>query len=293
MRASSYLRHLEHILGYTREAEVGRAAAGHFFRTVEVDAVPPSSALDVDRFFSALCKQKRIEVIAGLSAAGRAARLYTCDRGYQIRVRSNVSQSSFRFLLAHECAHTLSYDDSRPRPLRLIPNTALEEKTCDTIARALLIPHVPAQAQDLTEVDDVMREAIRLAEQWNVVLWQAVRRLLDERASSDFAAVLWEMSEVPLVAREARIRDVCTPRGIYVPVGDRAVFGDGNASGVWMAQPGVITAQRDIIRTGSLSGVFDVALATAARGRYVTQVIRLDAAHQAKIAAWRQQRHDS
>jgi hypothetical protein len=74
-----------------------------------------------------------------------------------------------RFLVAHELAHSLFFDDSaKGLPCRSRPSTAREEEFCDEFARWLLLPHQvvrsePAEAASVFRLQRAFDVSVQLA----------------------------------------------------------------------------------------------------------------------------------
>jgi hypothetical protein len=72
-------------------------------------------------------------------------------------LRAALLRHRQRFLVAHELAHSLFFDDcAEGRPCRSRPSTAREEEFCDEFARWLLLPHRVVRSEP-TEAASVFR----------------------------------------------------------------------------------------------------------------------------------------
>lgn len=115
----------------------------------------PTSRLNLDR----VCARLRIEVSVvsmGVPSGGAQGFLIpTLEGGFRIEVdpepargwdsvaaplRKPVARHRTRFLIAHELSHILFFEPSPRGPRRLVPDGPRQERFCDELARALLVP---------------------------------------------------------------------------------------------------------------------------------------------------------
>lgn len=71
-------------------------------------------------------------------------------RGVAPGMRKTLERHRKRFLVAHELAHTLFYEDGPEGPRRRVFDSEPQERFCDELARALLVPAAAAAALPFT-----------------------------------------------------------------------------------------------------------------------------------------------
>jgi hypothetical protein len=99
-------------------------------------------------------------------------------------LREEVSRHRMRFVAAHEIAHTLFYWQGRGGPERLLGDSEEQERFCDALAAALLVP--PAAAAKMMLCPE---SVIELHNRFDVSIEVAARALVDAHGD----AVAWLM----------------------------------------------------------------------------------------------------
>jgi IrrE N-terminal-like domain len=89
-------------------------------------------------------------------------------------LRDEVSRHRVRFVAAHELAHTLFYWQGRGGPERLLGDSVEQERFCDALAAALLVPPTAAAQMTLHP-----RSVIELHQHFDVSIEVAARALID------------------------------------------------------------------------------------------------------------------
>lgn len=230
----------------------------------------------------------------GESDSSHLGRLYTCPGGFILKIRQDISRTTFRLVRAHEFAHILVYDRTRYQPARYFPNSPQEERWCDDIARHILLPEELVKVR-LAEVankialrsfDALPGDLMSLCDEWLVTPWQMIRRLLEPQRDSAVVAVLWrkELSQDVL-----KIVDRISPSGIYVPLKDRSFPSHAANQLAWRSiRTGRLVFDEDMVELGTLRGTLpSVAFSASRFARFVVQLIYLDSVHMQKSARWK------
>lgn len=89
-------------------------------------------------------------------------------------LREEVSRHRVRFVAAHELAHTLFYWQGRGGPERLLGDSDEQERFCDALAAALLVPPSAAEKMALHP-----QSVIALHQRFDVSIEVAARALID------------------------------------------------------------------------------------------------------------------
>lgn len=89
-------------------------------------------------------------------------------------LREEVSRHRVRFVAAHEIAHTLFYWRGRGGPERLLGDSPMQERFCDALAAALLVPPTAAAQMALHP-----QSVVELHERFDVSIEVAARALVD------------------------------------------------------------------------------------------------------------------
>jgi IrrE N-terminal-like domain len=99
-------------------------------------------------------------------------------------LREELARHRLRFRVAHEVGHSFFYDRSGPRPRRLAPNSAAQERWCDRFASALLLPPLV-----VSRASPTCETLLDLHRKFDVSL-QAAARALARVQRERFVAVL-------------------------------------------------------------------------------------------------------
>jgi len=228
----------------------------------------------------------------GRSEASYLGRLYTTRSGFTIKIVEEIPPTTFRFVLSHELAHTLSYKASGTGPRRRFGNSKIEERVCDRIARQVLIPEdLLGNDLELLRLDDdpmPIADIKALSQDYAVKPWQIVRRVAERRPdlSEHFVAILWKQTEPTVFI----IVDSVHPDGIFVPARDRS-FSDASTNHFpWRIRNSIAAASTlESVRVGSLSGDLETSGFSYNFGghHWVVQLSRLDEKHRGQIDRWR------
>lgn len=218
-------------------------------------------------------------------------RLYTRPGGFLLKIRTDIRPATYRFVKAHELAHLLSYDRTWHEPRRFFPNSPLEEKLCDCIARHILLPaqllsHILDNLVSSPSDFDVDR-IDSLAKEFLVAPWQVVRRAIekDKGKAETIVAILWKRES----ADTLKISDRLSPSGLYIPLRDRCFRDSDINQPLWKAiEVNSAVSDEGYIRSGSLSGrLFSINFPTLSPWPAVIQIIYLDSQHMEKLSNWR------
>jgi len=219
-------------------------------------------------------------------------RLYTRTGGFTMKIRQDIPPLTFRFVKAHELAHTLAYDKTSARPRRLFPNSFEEENLCDRIARNALLPEFVLRNYLiniglLTDNFDV-KGLISLSREYGVVPWQTVRRIIEGGLQDidKLVAILWKRESIDTL----KIVDRLFPQGLYVPTRDRAFdSGDLNQTPWKALAKSDAIEEKALINIGALNGSLENTCFpyNYAGIEWIVQVIVLDDAHKDKLSKWR------
>lgn len=258
-------------------------------------AIPEESLADlanfsaVDEAVETSLKRLRIRIARTEDETSSLARLYTDTEGFILKVRARVAQETFRFLVAHEMAHTLSYTEGAGRPTRLVTNGRMEEIACDEIARHVLIPGAVAPAVSSAAcLQTCAATLVDMAMRWRIAAWQVLRRAYRERSIGSLTGILWKVGS----DETAYVIDAVSPRGLFVPRKARRHQRDCMKSTLWDlgASSAATTGEERVedVRVGSLNGPFRTAYFRGGPRGLVGQLVALDEAHVEKARAWRQ-----
>lgn len=258
-------------------------------------AIPEESLADlanfnaVDEAVETSLKRLRIRIARTEDETSSLARLYTDTEGFILKVRARVAQETFRFLVAHEMAHTLSYTEGAGRPTRLLLNGRMEEIACDEIARHVLIPGAVAPATSYAEcLQTCAATLVDMAMRWKIAAWQVLRRAYRERGIENLTGILWKVGS----DETAYVIDAVSPRGLYIPTKARRYERDSVTSTLWSlganAAAASVEERVEDVRVGSLNGSFRTAYFRGGPRGLVGQLVTLDEAHVEKARAWRQ-----
>lgn len=192
--------------------------------------------LDLPVQLEPFLKARRIEYVGENLLDARGWKISPREGGFLLLHRRELGQRAFRYISAHEVAHTLFFDLGDTYPSRAIPyHRSMEEKMCHQIARALLMPqkhlkgssallekladHEPDTKQ---EVLDTLRLLIKTAhERFQIPFWRFLERFHDLQSPiwSNLAMVRWgNPGEKDEKGRTfLRITGLISKRGIYIP----------------------------------------------------------------------------
>lgn len=124
-------------------------------------------------------------------------------------LRSSLERHRKRFLIAHELAHTLFYEDRPARPRRLVFDSVRQEAFCDELARALLVPQEIAATLPFTP-----EGVVELQRRFDVSMEVALRSSVASHPGTGIAWLLlqrhdemrvqWTSADRSLTARALR-----------------------------------------------------------------------------------------
>jgi hypothetical protein len=168
-----------------------------------------TSRLDLDR----LCRCLDVEIsVAGLDVPGGGAQGFLMPKpngGFRIEVdpeprrgwrgvpptiRKTLARHRKRFLVAHEVAHTLFYENGPEGPRRRVYDSEPQEQFCDELARTLLVPTAASITLPFTPGGIV--EAQR---RFDVSMQVAVRGMVAARPKDRTAWLLLQRGDQTLV----------------------------------------------------------------------------------------------
>lgn len=141
-----------------------------------------------------------LTVESGLLNRGTLGHTYATRNGLRAVIHSDVSQSEFRFTIAHELAHTLFFDIRRRPAARLIRHAPDEEELCDTIASALLVPDDDLVSSDSARCGQDPQVLQEIEHSHGIPSWRLAIRLVEVPGLDWQAAVRWQI-ESPVRAR--------------------------------------------------------------------------------------------
>lgn len=239
----------------------------------------------------------KMEKVLG-SETSYLGRLYATKHGFTLKIRQDIPPFSFRFVEAHELAHTLAYNREITPPQRLFPNSRIEENLCDYTARHILLPEIfvgnfldAIVAEDTgVRIDLIMR----LSTTYAVKPWQIVRRICERKRNNidAFVGLLWRKESEDIM----RIVEAVNPRGIFIPIRDRSFKGEQVNQAPWDALRSSAEIH-DVYESniGSLSGrlrstSFSTQFTAQFDPKHVIQLIYLEDLHQQMIRKWRKSR---
>jgi len=160
------------------------AAALRFNWGIEEDA-----KLDLGGILETLCIEMVLSDLGGAEGGPQGLLTPLSEGGYRIEVdpsspqgwrpanaalREEVSRHRIRFVAAHEIAHTLFYWQGRGGPERLVGDSREQERFCDALAAALLVPPTAAEQMALHP-----QSVVELHEHFDVSIEVAARALVD------------------------------------------------------------------------------------------------------------------
>lgn len=168
-----------------------------------------SSRLDVAR----VCKRLGVDVsIVSLGVPDGGAQgflLPRADGGFRIEVdpeprngwdavsphlRDSLKRHRERFLIAHELAHTLFYEDGLSGPQRMAFDSSRQEIFCDEMARALLVPPDVARTAPFTP-----EGVVKIQRRFDVSMELALRSVVSAHNGSGAAWLLLRRGEETLI----------------------------------------------------------------------------------------------
>lgn len=275
---------------------LSRAAALEVFG-IDVDEIQRAdtwSRAEIDRVVCAaeLKFNARRETSGLGSSMQRPGRLIPVNRGFRILVRKDLRATTFRYVVAHELVHTLSYDCSKPRPVRLLPNSKEEERLCDLAARKILVPRSDSSvfglalaAWDPRGLGGLPGTAARLG----VTPWAVLVRALEELDRLPAIAVLWRLE----TGSVARVVDLVAPLGLYVPRRKRSPREGGRNLGVWHSvASGGVWSGTDLLDLGSVRDEHEaIVLSAKEPWPSAIQIIRLDESLSGQLLEWTRRNH--
>jgi hypothetical protein len=109
-------------------------------------------------------------------------------------LRGSLKRHRERFLIAHELAHTLFYEDSPSGPQRMAFDSLRQEVFCDEMARALLVPPEVARTTPFTP-----EGVVKIQRRFDVSMELALRGIVSARNETGAAWLLLRRGEETLI----------------------------------------------------------------------------------------------
>lgn len=219
--------------------------------------------------------------------SAKGARLYTSQRGFVLRISRAVPTTTYRYMLAHELAHVLTYDAARRPPRRLVENSAAEEDFCWRVAVELLVPPAARKRVGalLTDPRSFGSQLENTASTFGVAPWLIVKSLILDRIAEGFVAVIWKL----VAPKEAEVGDVAKPHGLYLPRRLRSCEGGRRNQLIWRAWAAATPlCEADSVSLGSVRGERHcTAIRVSTPWNGVIELVRTDDTDERRADRWR------
>jgi hypothetical protein len=121
-------------------------------------------------------------------------------------LRRQLARHRERFLVAHELAHTLFYEESSTGPRRVVFNSTHQETFCDELARALLVP-----ADASAELPFQPESVVEIQHRFDVSMEVALRSLVEAHREAGVAWLLVQ-GEAEMQIQWSSVEHRPTPR---------------------------------------------------------------------------------
>lgn len=277
-------KYIEFLLDVTRAATWQDASRQAAFK-ITGDLSRANSWREVDDAITAAMGRLGIVIdrIGALESA-KIGRLSPRTGGFRLQIRRDLPKPTYRLTLAHELAHTLSYDVTEPTPVRQIRNSRVEEICCDTIARRILVPpaSIPSAPPE-TPLAQLLGIATTMGKSWLISPWEVLRLYSHLGMMDDIVGVLWRFDGPNI----ASVSEYIAPLGIFIPARDRARLDEPNNRLLWSGiRSALPISNQTKLEIGSLRGEFESSVIISRRLEAAIQLVRLDSKHMAKASAW-------
>ena len=295
MQIKTFASHVSEFLQCAPGTELSESAARYLLGSIDYhEGKRPYELVDIalqDALSRYSVEVKNIDS----TQSSRLGRLYTRLGGFLLKIRRDIRESTYRFVKAHELAHTLAYDRLGAEPRRYFSNSPSEEKICNAIARHLLLPK---EMRSKTHPGPLLLSPVflnaskfsDLAKDYRVHPWQIVRLEFEVKQSDtdSLVAILWRQETESVL----HVVDCISPQGIYIPIGDRCFKGNRDNQGVWKGtEESEVHMDYEYITLGSLTGKLQsVSFRVPETGHSIIQILKLDQLHLARASKWKSDR---